>query len=181
MSQSLVAQIFNNSDTEAIINSIDQDNINEKFGPSGVTPLIAAARKNDLTLVQELIEEGADCNLTDNMGNTPLLIACTFANDLEIIKALLHGNANPNIRNKRKLVPIHAALLSENRINPANGQLVSNREEAVRELLLYNAKVTYVNDFNMVERISRIARTAGIGIGEKTTEILSSNGLLKYE
>jgi hypothetical protein len=38
-----------------------------------------------------------------------------------------------------------------------------------------------VNDFKIIERISKIARTAGIGIGEKTTNILSSNGLLKYE
>ena len=181
MAQSLVAEIFNNTDTDTLLENIDQYDVNEKFGPSGVTPLIAASRKNDLPLLEELIEEGADCNLVDNMGNSPLLIACMFANDIEIIKALLQGNANPNIRNKRMLVPLQGALLASNRSNPVTGQPITNRDEAIRELLLYNAKITYVNDFDIVERISRIARTAGIGIGEKTTEILSANGLLKFE
>ena len=181
MSQSLVADIFNNVDKESIIENIEQYNLDEKFGPSGVTPLIAAVRKNDLELTQELLDEGADCNLSDNHGNTPLIIACMFANDVEIIKALLQGNANPNIRNKRKLVALEAAVMSNDRINPVNKQLVTGREEAVKELLLYNAKISFVNDFKMIERIANIARTAGIGIGNKTTEILSSNGQLKYE
>ena len=181
MSHSLVVEIFNNVDSAELIENIDDYDLNEKFGKSGVTPLIAAVRRDDFDLTEELIEEGANCNQTDNNGNTALIVACIFANNIEIIKALLKSNANPNIRNKNKLVAIEAALLSGNRVNPTTNEPITNREEVIKELLLYNAKIAYVQDYKIIERISRIARIAGIGVGEKTTNILSANGELKYE
>ena len=181
MSESLVVKIFNNEKTSELIEDMEQYDVNEQFGKSGVTPLIAAVRKDDLELVEELIEEGADCNLTDNDGNTPLIVACLFANEIEIIKLLLNHNANPNIKNKKKLVALQAALLDANRINPVTKKLVSGRDEVIKELLLFNAQIKEINNFKIVEQISHIAKIAGIGIGERTTNILSSNGTLKFQ
>jgi ankyrin repeat protein len=181
MTHSLVVDIFNNCDTDQIIDNIESFDVNEKFGPSEVTPLIAAIRSDNYHLVEELIEEGANINMPDKLGNTPLIIACCFANDLDIIKELLQKNANPNIANKGSFVPLEIAMLSKNRLNPVTNEYVSNREEVIKELLLYNADISLVKDYKFIEKISMIARNAGIGIGQRTTNILSQNGELKYE
>jgi ankyrin repeat protein len=49
--------------------------------------LAFACRNGDVNLVKELINKGAQINLPDEDGITPLMIACKFGN-LNIVKLL---------------------------------------------------------------------------------------------
>ncbi|KAK9872932.1 hypothetical protein WA026_020283 [Henosepilachna vigintioctopunctata] len=57
-----------------------------------------AARNNNLHIIQALSRVGARCDVRDNEGNTPLMIACSRKN-LGIAEYLLSNGASPNIVN----------------------------------------------------------------------------------
>lgn len=75
--------------------------INQK-DKDGLTPLINAIQDNNFLNVKMLIEEGADVNITDNSGFSPLMIACLAPDhtkdNLDIIKLLLNSGADKSIR-----------------------------------------------------------------------------------
>src|SRR5689334_17690704 len=48
--------------------------------PDGATPLAVAAYLDDTDLVDHLIKAGADVNLADEYGETPLTLACVNGN-----------------------------------------------------------------------------------------------------
>ncbi len=62
--------------------------------------LIKAVKKNDLNLIKQLLEKGADINTRDNMGHTPLMIAARNGN-YHTVKFLLTKKPDVNARNKR--------------------------------------------------------------------------------
>jgi len=67
-------------------------------GPKpGLTPLMQAATKNDITEIQKLLEAKADPNAQDSSGWTALMYA-TRARKAEAMKMLLDAGANPNVR-----------------------------------------------------------------------------------
>ena len=63
---------------------------------SDSTPLLVAASKGDLALVNRLLKGGANPNAKNKLNTTPLLEAAFQANT-EIIKALMEAGANPNV------------------------------------------------------------------------------------
>ncbi len=65
---------------------------------SGLTALHAATIKNDFELVEVLLQHGADANVTDNAGSTPLIHAAGMTNSLEIIDMLCSKGAHINMR-----------------------------------------------------------------------------------
>ncbi len=62
----------------------------------GSTPLLWAANKNDLDLVQKLLQAGANPNVKNSLGSAPLLEAVFNANTA-MVKALLDAGADANI------------------------------------------------------------------------------------
>ena len=67
--------------------------INKKYGIFGTTPLIVACANGDLEAVKIFFELGANINLSDNIGNTPLSTAI-FNKKFDIAIYLLNNNAN---------------------------------------------------------------------------------------
>ena len=66
----------------------------------GRTPLHIAAEKGDIDVAMFLIETGADVNVTDTNGNTPLIFIIHKTGDLKIIKRLLEKGAAVNTQNR---------------------------------------------------------------------------------
>ena len=66
----------------------------------GRTPLRIAAEKGDLDVATFLIEKGADVNITDANGNTPLIFIINKTGNLEITELLLEKGAAVNTQNR---------------------------------------------------------------------------------
>jgi uncharacterized protein len=79
----------------------------------GLTPLIYAARANDIESVKVLLAAGADINQTSNYGWTPLLVA-TQNRYYALGKYLLERGADPNLANKGGWVPLYLATDNRN-------------------------------------------------------------------
>jgi len=62
---------------------------------TGYTPLAAATSYNHIELVEFLISQGADVNIRDNEGDTPLYVA----ENIHIAQKLLDHGADPFVRN----------------------------------------------------------------------------------
>jgi ankyrin repeat protein len=60
--------------------------------PFGTTPLFAAIRKLRIDVAVDLILRGANVELGDRVGNTPLLVACSY-NLLSTAQALVQAGA----------------------------------------------------------------------------------------
>ncbi|KAJ2065687.1 hypothetical protein GGI17_000231 [Coemansia sp. S146] len=76
---------------------------------SGYTPLHAAASWKQPKLLEFLIKNGGDVNITDNDGDTPLHIC----EDLECAQLLLDNGANPEAENDEGLSPVQTTLENE--------------------------------------------------------------------
>ncbi|EHB01206.1 Ankyrin repeat domain-containing protein 31 [Heterocephalus glaber] len=82
-----------------------------KRNARGESQLHSAARRGDLSLVQILIESGADVNLKDNAGWTPLHEASNEGFS-DIIVELLKAGANVNCESIHGILPLHKAVAS---------------------------------------------------------------------
>ena len=138
-------------DKSANVNYQDMDD------PDQLTVLIVATLKSSISLVRLLLEKGADPNIMDNKGRSPLFVACDLGHH-EIASLLLYnhcagGTANPNIPGTpAEKCPLWTAcmhdqldligLLMDNKANPdlQDGQLLQKSHkdghyEVVRLLL----------------------------------------------
>jgi ankyrin repeat protein len=79
----------------------------------GLTPLIYAARANDLDTVKVLLAAGADINQTTNYGWSPLLVA-TQNRYYKLGAYLLENGADPNLGNKGNWLPLYLATDNRN-------------------------------------------------------------------
>ena len=78
-----------------------------------LTPLIYAARANDIESVKVLPAAGADINQTSNYGWSPLLVA-TQNRYYKLGAYLLERGADPNLANKGGWVPLYLATDNRN-------------------------------------------------------------------
>ena len=65
--------------------------------PDGTTALHRAVHRDDLGMVELLIGAGADVNLTNDYGVTPLSLACTNGS-AAVVARLLDAGADPEVR-----------------------------------------------------------------------------------
>ena len=72
--------------------------------------LLDAAQQGDVAAARQLLNGGADANLRDVDGSTPLLYAAHLG-DSELVNVLLMAGADPNVANRYGVAPIHEASL----------------------------------------------------------------------
>lgn len=69
----------------------------------------ASFNKNSNKIVKYLVEAGANVNLVDNKGNSPLIYAVSNPPNIKLIEYLLSQNANVNHRNTYNTTPLMIA------------------------------------------------------------------------
>ena len=83
--------------------------INTKDPTSGEGALHIIVKRGDQVYLRYLLSRGADPNLRDGRGNTPLLLAVQYG-QTDLIPVLLEGNANPNLGNSGGETPLIRAV-----------------------------------------------------------------------
>ena len=80
-----------------------------KFGTNrGYTPLMLAVKLNDQSIVEQLLQAGADPSIPSSKGTSPLHKALE-ENRGGIALLLIHHKANPHARNHAGATPLHLA------------------------------------------------------------------------
>jgi ankyrin repeat protein len=82
-------------------------------GGAVAAPLHDAAERGDASLIQVLYEAGADVNVRDAEGRTPLMRAA-YANNGKTLDRLLMLGADPKARDNDGLLALHWAALAGN-------------------------------------------------------------------
>lgn len=85
----------NRSQVELIIKSYHGD-VNAQ-DVNGTTPALLAAKRNDLTMLKLLVENGADVTIGDQLDQTPMLWALHNEND-EMAEFIEMHSDNPGIK-----------------------------------------------------------------------------------
>lgn len=97
---------------QEVIDMLDEPGqtiINTKDPTTGEGALHIVLKRGDETYLRYLLQRGADPNLRDGRGNTPLLLAVE-AGQVGCIDALLAGGANPNLANASGETPLIRAV-----------------------------------------------------------------------
>jgi len=108
-----LAVISGHSDLAIVQAILQVDGVNvDARDYSGRTPLHLASGisdANQLPIIQALLEAGADPNVADNIGSTPLFYYVIPPCPISVVEALLAGGANPAARNNNHNTPLHIA------------------------------------------------------------------------
>src|SRR5829696_3891150 len=130
-----------------------------KRGRDGATPLMFGVLYGDVAMVRTLIERGADVNLADDSGATPLMWALT---DLEKTRLLIEKGADVNVRSADGRTPVLIA----------SGMMGGT--EVVRALLDAGANVK-VKAPSLVGETTPLVQAAYVG-DEATFKLLVERG-----
>ena len=119
---------------------------------NGNSPLIVAAAKGHVDMINKLIALDANVDYIDVEGNTVLIFSANY-NQLESCKLLLKAGANPNIKNKKGLTALKCLQCSK------------ERYAIIRELILHGANddsplslAVKNNDVFIVKKILEISK-----------------------
>ncbi len=162
---------------------------------TGVTPLIYAIDKLSVELVELLLEYGADSNMRDSLGYTPLMHAVRIThpseeqlqNALIIIKLLLEKGADTDAQRKSlRIVPVkqptsreedtesgETALIYAVRYN--NEKLVQVLLEALADYTLFNEKKQTALKIGQNKKFSKVESVIKEAIREKESWIKEKN------
>jgi hypothetical protein len=77
-------------------------------GPAGRPPLVIAAQRGHVTLVDALLEAGASVAATDAMGNTALLMAASYGHE-QAVRLLATKKSSVTVSNARGDTPLDVA------------------------------------------------------------------------
>ncbi|MDD2714406.1 MAG: ankyrin repeat domain-containing protein [Candidatus Wallbacteria bacterium] len=78
----------------------------------GYTLLSIACAKGYREVIKFLLKSGADPNLRDSEGNSPLFFA--IRNDrMQVVRQLIEGGADPEISDRRQVTPLMCAIFED--------------------------------------------------------------------
>jgi len=74
-----------------------------------------AAKRASTKAVKSLLEAGADVNVSNEDGNTPLHIAASINRNAKVAELIILKNADVNAKNKKRETPPHYRLTCSKR------------------------------------------------------------------
>jgi uncharacterized protein len=158
--------------------------------------LLQATQRGDKEAVLKLLQEGADINVRDVQGRTPVMIA-TYQHNTDMVRTLLHAGADVNIRDNNKENPLlhagaqgwldilrlaieaHADTRLTNRFGGISIIPASERGhvEIVRELLTRtDINVNHVNNLGWTALLEAIILSDGDKAHQQIVQLLVDNG-----
>jgi len=87
--------------------------VNARDITTGEGALHIVIRRGDMIYLRFLLQKGADPNLRDGKGNTPMLLAATLS-QTDMIPVLAAARANPNLANSAGETPLIRAVQQRN-------------------------------------------------------------------
>jgi ankyrin repeat protein len=87
--------------------------VNARDVSSGEGALHIVVKRGDGTYLRYLLQKGADPNLRDARGNTPLILAVQ-AGQVDLVPILIAAKANPNLGNQSGVTPLILATQARN-------------------------------------------------------------------
>lgn len=103
----------NGNEATEMLNQPGTTVINSRDLTSGETGLHIVVERRDLTWTRWLLQEGANPNIADNRGRTPLMIASEL-NFLDGVEALIRAGARVDVANQTGETPLIAAVHARN-------------------------------------------------------------------
>ena len=158
--------------------------------------LLQATQRADQEAVLALLQQGANINVTDAQGRTPVMIA-TYEHNTGMVKTLLQAGADVNIRDNNKANPLlhsaamgwldilqlaidaHADTALTNRFGGISIIPASERGhvEIVRELLTHtNINVNHVNNLGWTALLEAIILSNGGKAHQQIVQLLVDHG-----
>ena len=98
-----------NDDVIAMVEKPGSRIVDTRDLSSGEGALHIVVKRGDLPYANYLLQHGADPNLRDGQGNTPLLVAVTYG-QIGLIPLLITAQANPNLGNAAGETPLIRAV-----------------------------------------------------------------------
>jgi ankyrin repeat protein len=97
---------------QEVVDMLDQPGatvINTRDQTNGEGALHIVIKRGDVTYLRYLLSRGADANLRDGRGNTPLLLAVQYGQP-DMVAVLTNARANPNLANSSGETPLIRAV-----------------------------------------------------------------------
>ena len=121
-------------DTDAVITMLNKGaDVESPQFRTKRTALMIAAKEGDPTMINILLQEGADANARDLWDNRPLNYA-VWGGHQEVLQLILAADADVNVQNIKGWTPLMHAALNEN-------------ASAVQDLLTHGADVHVKRDW----------------------------------
>ncbi|MBL4588131.1 ankyrin repeat domain-containing protein [Candidatus Babeliales bacterium] len=111
----IVTLLFNTSFSTPLLFGAEYQNITlpkTEYSDKASEELLIAAEKGNIGEANALLAKGANPNLQNKDGNTPLHLA-TVKGYNKVLSTLFENGANPNMQNKYGNVPLHFAVINE--------------------------------------------------------------------
>ena len=158
--------------------------------------LLLAIQRGDREAIPKLLQEGADINVRDAQGRTPVMIA-TYQHNTKMVRELLQAGADINIRDNNKENPLlhagaqgwldilklaieaHADTSLTNRFGGISIIPASERGhvEVVRELLTCtNINVNHINNLGWTALLEAIVLSDGGQAHQQIVQLLIDHG-----
>ena len=103
----------NGTDATEMLNRPGTQIVNARDITSGETGLHIVTARRDLQWVRFLLQEGANPNIADNAGRTPLILAAELG-FIEAVEALIRGGARVDVANSTGETPLISAVHARN-------------------------------------------------------------------
>nr|WP_299907343.1 ankyrin repeat domain-containing protein [Sphingomonas bacterium] len=118
--------------------------INTRDYSTGEGALHIVVKRGDGTYLRFLLAKGADPNLRDERGNTPMLVAAGLG-EIDLMQILLTANANVNLANSSGETPLIRAVQRRD-LGMARTLLAANADPDQADLLAGKSARDYANE-----------------------------------